>query len=216
MATEEVPYHITAVNDHLKVQLLPELNESAWDELESLGDTLLTEVKNQQSPSVIIDLTRLDFINSSLVAIVIQVWKLVDEQGGKTAILNTSEMVEEVLNISGLKKVWFITASEEEAVAHLSQAVKQERIERRRTFSMPILLGIVAVLSAVACFALYISDTLTLDPKIALGATISFSLAGLLLGATALKDRRKNLRILGVVVLISSLVLGGLGLFKLI
>lgn len=216
MATEEVPYHITAVNDHLKVQLLPELNESAWDELESLGDTLLVEVKNQPSPTVIIDLTKLDFINSSLVAIVIQVWKLVDEQGGKTAILNTSEMVEEVLKISGLKKVWYITSTEEEAIAHLSQAARQERIERRRMFSMPILLGIVAVLSAVACFALSISESLKLDPKVALGATISFSIAGLLLGATALKDKRKNLRILGIIVLISSLILGGLGLYKLI
>ncbi len=81
---------------------------------------------------------------------------------------------------------------------------------------MPILLGIVAVLSAVACFVLYMSDVLTLDPKVTLAATISFSVAGILLGATALKDRRKNLRIMGVVVLICSLILGGISLFKLI
>ena len=107
MAAEEVPYHITTIDDHLKIQLLPDLNESAWDELESLGDSLLNKVRDQESPTVIIDLSRLTYINSSLVAIVIQVWKLVDERGGKTAIYNTSEMVEEVLNISGLKKVWF-------------------------------------------------------------------------------------------------------------
>lgn len=216
MATQEVPYHITAVNNHLKVQLLPELNESAWNDLETLGDSLLLELKDQKSPSAIIDLTKLTYISSSLVAVIIQVWKLVDEQGGKTAILNTSEMVEEVLNISGLKKVWCIVPTEEEAIAYLTQALKQERIERRRIFSMPILLGIVALLSAVACFVLYMSDTLTLDPKVTLAATISFSVAGTLLGATALKDRRKNLRIMGVVVLICCLILGGIGLFKLI
>ena len=81
---------------------------------------------------------------------------------------------------------------------------------------MPILLGIVAVLSAVTCFALYVSDSLNLDPKMALAATVSFSVAGVLLGATALTDRRKNLRVLGVVVLICSLIVGGLGLYKLI
>lgn len=216
MATEEVPYHITTIDDHLKIQLLPDLNESAWDELESLGDSLLNKVRDQESPTVIIDLSRLTYINSSLVAIVIQVWKLVDERGGKTAIYNTSEMVEEVLNISGLKKVWFIVSTEEEAKKYLNQAAREERIEQRRKVSMPILLGVVAVISAVACFALYISDSLTLDPKIALAATISFSLAGLLLGATALRDRRKNLRIMGVIVLICSLILGGLGVFKLI
>ncbi|QDT45803.1 STAS domain protein [Gimesia alba] len=216
MATQEVPYHITTVDNHLKVQLLPELNESAWTDLETLGDSLLLELKDQKNPSVIIDLTSLTYISSSLVAVVIQVWKLVDEQDGKTAILNTSDMVEEVLNISGLKKVWCIVPTEEEAISYLNQALKQERIERRRTFSMPILLGIVALLSAVACFTLYISDLLTLNPKITLIATISFSVAGILLGATALKDRRKNVRIMGWVVLFCSLVLGGIGLFKMI
>jgi anti-anti-sigma factor len=216
MAPQEVPFQISAVNNHLKVQLLPELNESAWNELETLGDSLLLELKDQKSPSVIIDLTKLTYISSSLVAVVIQVWKLVDEQGGKTAVLNTSEMVEEVLNISGLKKVWCIVSTEEDAKTYLSQALKQERIERRRVLSMPILLGIVALLSAVACFVLSMIEILTLDRKVTLAATISFSVAGILLGATALKDRRKSLRIMGGVVLICSLILGGLGLFKLI
>ncbi len=216
MATQEVPYHITTVDKFLKVQLLPELNESAWNELETLGDSLLLVLKDQKNPSVIVDLTKLTYISSSLVAVVIQVWKLVEEAGGKTAILNTSEMVEEVLQISGLKKVWFIVSSEEEATAYLSQAMKQERIERRRVFSTPILLGIVAVISACACYILYMSEYVSLDPKIALAATIAFSIAGILLGAVALRDRRKNLRIMGGMVLISSLILGGLGLFKLI
>ncbi|MFH1301589.1 MAG: STAS domain-containing protein [Planctomycetota bacterium] len=216
MAPQEVPFQISAVNNHLKVQLLPELNESAWNELETLGDSLLLELKDQKSPSVIIDLTKLTYISSSLVAVVIQVWKLVDEQGGKTAVLNTSEMVEEVLNISGLKKVWCIVSTEEDAKTYLSQALKQERIERRRVLSMPILLGIVALLSAVTCFVLSMIEILTLDRKVTLAATISFSVAGILLGATALKDRRKSLRIMGGVVLICSLILGGLGLFKLL
>ncbi|MDF1746164.1 MAG: STAS domain-containing protein [Gimesia sp.] len=216
MATQEVPYHITSFNKFLKIQLLPELNESAWNELETLGDSLLLELKDHKSPSVIIDLTKLTYISSSLVAVVIQVWKLVDEAGGKTAILNTSEMVEEVLQISGHKKVWCIVSTEEEAIAHLSQALKKERIERQRVFSMPILLGIVAVLSAIACYILYMSEYVAVDPKVTLAATIAFSVAGLFLGATALKDRRKNLRIMGVTVLICSLILGGIGLFKLI
>lgn len=215
MATQEVPYHITTVDKYLKVQLLPELNESAWNDLETLGDSLLLELKDQKNPSAIIDLTKLTYISSSLVAVVIQVWKLVDEAGGKTAVLNTNEMVEEVLNISGLKKVWCIVASEEEAITYLSQALKQERIERQRIFSMPILLGIVAVLSAVACYILYMSEYVALDPKVTLAATIAFSVAGVLLGATALRDRRKNLRIMGGMVLICSLILGGVGLFKL-
>lgn len=215
MTTREAPYHITNVNEHLKVQLLPELNDSAWTELESLGDSLLLVLKEVKRPTVIIDLSKLNYISSSLVAIVIQVWKLVDEQGGKTAVLNQSEMVEEVLNISGLKKVWCIVPTEKEAINHLNQALKQERIERRRNFSTPILLGIVAVLSAVICFALYVSDSLNLDPKVALAATISFSGAGILLGATVLTDRRKNIRVLGIVVLICSLIVGGLGIFKL-
>lgn len=216
MATQEVPYRIATVNKFLKIQLLPELNESAWNELETLGDSLLLELKNQKNPSVIIDLTKLTYISSSLVAVVIQVWKLVDEAEGKTVILNTSEMVEEVLNISGLKKVWSIVSSEDEAITFLSQASKQKRIERQRVFSMPILLGIVAILSASACYILYMSDFVALDPKVTLAATIAFSVAGILLGATALKDRRKNLRIMGGMVLICSLILGGIGLFKLI
>ena len=216
MATQEVPYRITKVEKYLKVQLLPELNESAWNELETLGDSLILELKDQKSPSAIIDLTKLTYISSSLVAVVIQVWKLVDEAGGKTAILNTSEMVEEVLKISGLKKVWCIVSTEEEATAYLNQALKKERIERQRTFSMPILLGIVAVLSAIACYILYMSEFVALDPKVTLAATIAFSAAGTLLGATALRDRRKNLRIMGGMVLICSLILGGIGLFKLI
>ena len=215
MTTREAPYRITNVNEHLKVQLLPELNDSAWTELESLGDSLLLVLKEVKRPTVIIDLSKLNYISSSLVAIVIQVWKLVDEQGGKTAVLNQSEMVEEVLNISGLKKVWCIVPTEKEAINHLNQTLKQERIERRRNFSTPILLGIVAVLSAVICFALYVSESLNLDPKVALAATISFSVAGILLSATVLTDRRKNIRVLGGVVLICSLIVGGLGIFKL-
>lgn len=216
MDTQEVPYQITTVKNHLKVQLLPELNESAWNDLETLGDSLLQELKDQKNPSVIIDLSKLSYISSSLVAVVIQVWKLVDAQDGKTAIVNTSEMVEEVLDISGLKKAWCIVSSDDEAIKHLSQVLKEERIERRRTFSTPILLGIVALLSAVTCFALYMSDSFTINPKATLAATILFSVAGILLGATALKDRRKKLRIMGGAVLLCSLILGGIGLFKLI
>ncbi len=69
----EVPYQITTVKNHLKVQLLPELNESAWNDLETLGDSLLQELKDQKNPSVIIDLSKLSYISSSLVAVVIQV-----------------------------------------------------------------------------------------------------------------------------------------------
>lgn len=110
---EELP------GDILSIWLRPELNETDWTEIERVGSEILEQVGSHKRPRAIVDLTDMKHIGSSLVALLVRIWKVVGERGGQMVVVNNNELVGEVLEIAGLAEKWTIVATRPRAVAIL-------------------------------------------------------------------------------------------------
>jgi anti-anti-sigma factor len=107
------------------------MNKCQWSEIEGVGDQVLKELEPIGTPHLIVDLSELDYIGSSMVALVVRVWKVVKAKQARMVVVNRNPMVLEVLQISKLNEVWPILEYREDALYELgvSQEAKTERRE---------------------------------------------------------------------------------------
>lgn len=78
--------------------------------------TLLEVLRNQRAPSVIINLTKVKYIDSSGVASLVEGLKISRELQSKFILFGLSPAAREVLELSRLIKVFTVCGSEEEAL----------------------------------------------------------------------------------------------------
>lgn len=101
----------------------------------------------------IVDLSSISYIGSSMVALIVRIWKLVKTQGGHVVVVAPGQNIRDVLKITGLTKVWTIVDTFEAAVHSLgcSMEAKVEKRERRLlTFVGPLaLIGAAVAVAAV-------------------------------------------------------------------
>ncbi|MEM1062303.1 MAG: STAS domain-containing protein [Planctomycetota bacterium] len=98
----------------------PELNEVQWADIEQIGDGIVDRVGRRNRPRVVIDLSDLNFMGSAMVALVVRVWRTIEERGGRMAVYNESPMVLEVLELAGLTRKWNMVDSAEEGVREVA------------------------------------------------------------------------------------------------
>ena len=103
----------------LSVSLGPGLSEAQWTEIEQIGADVVERLQSRERPRVIVDLTRLNHMGSAMVALVVRIWKAARERDGQMVVVNDSELVGEVLEISGLASKWTIVPTREAAVEAL-------------------------------------------------------------------------------------------------
>ena len=114
----------------LIITLLPELAEVPWADVEEIGSSLERRVLDRDKPQVIVDLTPLAHMGSGMVALVVRIWKAAQQQGGKFAVVNSHELVGEVLTLAGLSDRWKIVRDRAEARKHLD--VRAQATQARR------------------------------------------------------------------------------------
>lgn len=110
---EELP------GDILAVSLRPDLNETDWTEIERVGSEILDRVRACDRPRTIVDLTSMNHMGSSLVALIVRIWKVVGERSGEFVVVNDNDLVGEVMEIAGLAEKWTIVSTRQQAVAIL-------------------------------------------------------------------------------------------------
>jgi anti-sigma B factor antagonist len=93
----EVEWRPTA----LYLRLVGELDLAAMDEFEDA----IRQIELQGSDQVVIDLRRLDFIDSSGLGAIIDVWRRSSEDGVNVAVLQGPGQIQRAFEVTGLDRV---------------------------------------------------------------------------------------------------------------
>jgi anti-anti-sigma factor len=107
------PYEYDTSKGYAVVVFNPALGDCRWGDIEQVGTEIKERLVALERPSFLLDLTRLEFMGSSVVALIVKLWKAAQEKEGDMVVVNSSSMIGEVLEIAGLTRVWKIVDSHE-------------------------------------------------------------------------------------------------------
>lgn len=138
MLSKPNSYQLVLENGQLILKLLPGLTEAPWSEIEQAGFEAVSEVQKLAKPQVVVDLTELNYIGSSQVALVIRVWKAVKVQDGALVVATSNSTVREVLALSGLDRVWKLVETSQEAQAALGRRDIQPAVDDDPSDASPL------------------------------------------------------------------------------
>lgn len=171
------PFDLTEQHAYVAVALNPKLKEMDWQAVEQATSELISRIEASPKAGVMVDLSRMDYINSGLVASLVRIWKAAQQKKGQFSLVSPNEFVTEVLQSSGLWNLWTVVDSREEAVYELgaSTAAKTEMRERRVLVMVSLPCAILASLATL--LMLFNRDEIM---------GVNAQLMSLLLGAAAL------------------------------
>ncbi len=86
----------------LKIKLKGDLDHHSADEVRGLIDE---KIKNEKFNKLVIDFKGLDFIDSSGIGFVIGRYKVIRKRNGVIEIVNASNKVRKILDMSGIGKI---------------------------------------------------------------------------------------------------------------
>jgi len=86
---------------------------------ELVSDLILKPLRHQENPSIVFDLSRVDFFGSMFLALLIRCWKLALAQGGTMALSGVNDKTRELLRVTSLDMVWPMYGSKREAIEAL-------------------------------------------------------------------------------------------------
>jgi stage II sporulation protein AA (anti-sigma F factor antagonist) len=210
----ETYYRFESVNGCLTITLLPELNDKQWADIERVGTEIVDRISASPSPKVLVDLTSLSYMGSAMVALIVRLYKTVNSRGGKMVVVNTHELVFEVLKLAGLTKLWTIVGTRAEAFS--SMGVKATAAPSGtgglQTGGMGLVAaGVIGTVGTLVGLALQFSSSPMVPPKIALLIEVAFAFIGLGAGMFLLNQagNRRNLGIAFLAICVLA-VLGGI------
>jgi anti-anti-sigma factor len=201
--TKTHPYRMEQDRRRTTVTLLPEMNETPWSDIELIGTEVVQRLQAVPAPSLLVDLSPLNYMGSAQVALVVRLFKVVKERHGKMVVVARDPLVREVLTLAGLDKLWVITDDLNDALAELGwgspiAAATSRWLGALGSVCVAVsVAGLVAVLTKAAWLPLPMATWLQFG---AAGVAFCLGLAGGLMGAGP------N-RTLGVGVVASSLAL---------
>lgn len=86
----------------LTIKLKGDLDHHSADETRGIIDE---KIKNEKYNKIVIDLKKLDFIDSSGIGFVIGRYKVIRTRNGVIEIINASNKVRKILDMSGIGKI---------------------------------------------------------------------------------------------------------------
>lgn len=179
MNDNETRYRFDSADGATIVSLGPGLNDAPWTEFEKLGEELLGRLEAIRSPALLVDLSALSYMGSAMVAQIVRFWKWTQERDGQMVVVNQHEMIDEILSISGLKRIWTIVETQEEGLAELGVRPASSR------GAVLMLVEVLAVLGAVVGVCLLwepVARIVHVPSRIALLAGCGFAILGLIAG----------------------------------
>jgi anti-anti-sigma factor len=96
-----------------------ELEQIEFGLEELVSDLILKSLRRQKNPSIVFDLSRVDFFGSMFLALLIRCWKLALAQGGTMALSGVNDKTRELLRVTSLDMVWPMYGSKREAIEAL-------------------------------------------------------------------------------------------------
>lgn len=151
MSEGKLPYRLEKFEGYSVFVLEARLKDCEWHAIEQTGAQVISELETIEPPILLIDLTELDYMGSSAVALLVRIWKLIKGRDGKVAVVNRNNVIQDMLKIAGLTKLWDVVPRREEAM-HLLGVSEQAKITKRETRLLTIV-GPMALLAAGAGLA---------------------------------------------------------------
>jgi anti-anti-sigma factor len=183
---------------HSLITFESSLSDAKWEEIETVGAAIKEKLAEIARPIIIIDLNQLTFMGSSIVALIVRLWKTSKERDGNMIVVNEDPVVNDVLEVAGLAKVWTIVKSLDEANVMVRQppyAIKSNR----PTFLLAIL-GWVAAAGSVGFVLARMKQIDAMTPENAqIFALVCAGIAGLVGIFSALRDTTKLWKSLGLI-----------------
>lgn len=228
MTSNDSRYQFEVCNGYAVIGLLPELNQAAWADIEGMGTALVEKISAQKTTVFLVDLSALTYMGSAMVALVVRLWKSVNERDGKLAVVNHNAMVLEVLQLAGLKKVWTIVSSREEGLSALG--VSGRKASSQKTGGQEdgsgflngrgvIILDVLLLLLAGVGIGLLRNPPLeAVQQAVGLGLLTGGAILGLLTGTVQVifAQSRRFLGVLTILVALALICLGSVELFNLL
>jgi len=103
------------------VVIVPATNVESmrWDLIEQAADIVIAPLREMEMPMVIFDLSKVNFVGSVFLSLLLRCHKLVKSRGGELVICGASEMARELMRVTALDTLWAIYDSREEALRDL-------------------------------------------------------------------------------------------------
>ncbi|MGE5190964.1 MAG: STAS domain-containing protein [Deltaproteobacteria bacterium] len=154
-----------------RLTLGADLNAFHWEELQRSAQEILNELESGRHRAVIVDLTRLDYLGSAQLTVLVRVWKVIKERNGRMIIEVTGPVVREVLKAAGLLNLWEFAESRAAAFQMLGL-----QADGRRKMSMVLPgVGLAALAAAVGGVCLTIWRADAVDARVVLAGQLACS-----------------------------------------
>jgi anti-anti-sigma factor len=190
-------YSFIENSGHAIVDFNESLSDAKWEEIEATGIALKEKLSQMTRPVFIVDLSKLTFMGSSIVALIVRIWKTSRERDGHMIIVNQDAVVRDVLEVAGLAKVWTIVASRDEAD---EMVLKPPYVLKSNmpTFFLAIL-GWVLAAGALGFVIVRTNKIGAVGPEIAQVLALACAGVAVLVGVvSALRDVSKSWKMLGL------------------
>jgi len=112
--------------DHNQLTIYAGLNEASWGDVVSVGSSILDRLEQARTSKLLVDLSQLNYMGSSQVALLVRVWKVLKARDGQVAVQVKSDIVHKVLTIAGLHTLWDIVPTRAAAQRALGVRVTDE------------------------------------------------------------------------------------------
>ncbi len=188
-----------------------EIGKTGMADLSSATSDAIKELALIKSAACVVDLSALDYMESSLVACVVRIWKAMKAHSGTFVVVAPSEGIRDVLNVTGLQKIWTIVDTLEAGIHTLGFSVEAKVAKRERR--LLILVGPIALICGAVAVAFRLVPQLAALAGEAnwLVYWLVYSIAGLSIVASGISSIRENgwRRLFSIIVLVLAVALLG-------
>lgn len=208
-------YRIEEHPGYVVLSFSPGMSDAQMGTVDSVGADVLSRLEPMPTPAIIVDLSPLKYMGSAMVALIVRIWKAVNGRNGRMVVVNDNGIVQEVLRIAGLEKVWTIVPTREEAVRELGVRSKPVHGQEERTTGLVLLgLGVLALAGALAGLVLLLGRAQALSDRTAFLLTVICAVLGIILGGVAAFREVGTRRVLAGLLAAASLVVLVIGVVR--
>lgn len=152
-STEPLPFE--AYKRYNAIQCRSLLSKLSWADLEAAVSAAISSFELATAPNLRLDLSRISYINSGVVAGLVRLRKATQKRNGQFSVVSPKDDVTSVLRTSGLARDWTITDTREEAAYALGvcQSELVEKRERTLLVAVSVPFSIVAALALIPMFS---------------------------------------------------------------
>ena len=80
------PFEFERQPGYARLTLGAQLNAFQWEDLQRSSQQILGELEGGRQHAVVVDLTQLDYLGSAQLTVLVRIWKLIKEHGGRMIV----------------------------------------------------------------------------------------------------------------------------------